>query len=79
LLLSDAFVALSSLNPVVMKRVVLLFPDTTSMAEFIMAERMRIAEVNSLEQTLIASMTDKQALKAETLYGAIKKATILKN
>jgi hypothetical protein len=62
-----------------MKRVVLLFPDTPSIADFIMAERVTNAEVNSLEQTLIASMADKDVVKAETLYGAIKKATIPKN
>jgi hypothetical protein len=62
-----------------MKRVVLLFPDTPSIADFIMAERVSHAEVNSLEQTLIASMTDNEVVKAETLYGAIQKATIPKN
>jgi hypothetical protein len=62
-----------------MKRVVLLFPNITSMANFIISERINNAEVNSVEQTLVASMIDKQVIKAETVYGAIKKATIPKN
>jgi hypothetical protein len=62
-----------------MERVVLLFPDTKRMADFIIAERISNAEVNSHERTLIASMMEKQKVKAEMLYGAIKKATIPKN
>ena len=49
------------------------------MANFIISERINNAEVNSVEQTLVASMIDKQVIKAETVYGAIKKATIPKN
>jgi hypothetical protein len=62
-----------------MKIVVMLFPDTTSIADFVMSERISNAEVNSFEQTLIAPMIDKQIVKAETVYGAILKAIIPKD
>jgi hypothetical protein len=62
-----------------MKKVVLLFPDTTSLADFIMSERINNAEVNSFEQTLVAPMIDTQITKAETVYGAILKAMISKD
>ena len=62
-----------------MKKVVLLFPNTTSIADFILSERVSNAEVNSFEQTLIASMDDKQIAKAETVYGAILKAMMPQN
>ena len=52
---------------------------TTTMAEFIIKERLTNAEVNSIEQTLIAPMNDRQITAAETIYGAILKTIIRKN
>jgi hypothetical protein len=57
-----------------MKKVVLIFPDTLSMADFILTQRVSNAEVNSVSHTIVAPMTDKQIIIAETEYGAILKA-----
>lgn len=57
----------------------MVFPDNTSMANFIIREKIRGAEVNSFEKTLVARMNDKQIVSAETLYGAILKAIIPNN
>jgi len=62
-----------------MKKTVMVFPDNTSMANFIIREKIRGAEVNSFEKTLVARMNDKQIVSAETLYGAILKAIIPNN
>jgi hypothetical protein len=59
-----------------MKKVMMVFPDTSSMADFILNECVSNAEVNSVEQTLVAPMSERQIVKAETAYGAILK-TIL--
>jgi hypothetical protein len=57
----------------------MIFPDSMSMANFIIREKIRGAEVNSIEKTLVAPMNDKQIVSAETLYGAILKAIIPNN
>ena len=57
----------------------MIFPDNTSMANFIIREKIRGAEVNSFEKILVARMNDKQIVSAETLYGAILKAIIPNN
>jgi len=62
-----------------MKKSVMIFPDSMSMANFIIREKIRGAEVNSIEKTLVAPMNDKQIVSAETLYGAILKAIIPNN
>jgi len=62
-----------------MKKIVMLFPDNTSMANFIIREKIRGGEVNSFEKILVARMNDKQIVSAETLYGAILKAIIPNN
>jgi hypothetical protein len=61
-----------------MKEVMMVFPDTSSMADFIVNECVSYAEVNSVEQTLVAPISERQIVKAETVYGAILK-TILKS
>ena len=62
-----------------MKKTVMIFPDNTSMANFIIREKIRGAEVNSFEKVLVGPMNDKQIVSAETLYGAILKAIIPNN
>jgi hypothetical protein len=62
-----------------MKRVVLIFTDTSSIAEFILRERVSNAEVDSYEQTLTAIINDSQIKVAEDEYKAILKAMISKN
>jgi len=57
----------------------MIFPDNTSMANFIIREKIRSVEVNSFENVLVAPMNDKQVASAETLYGAILKAIIPNN
>lgn len=58
-----------------MKKAVLIFPSTISMAEFIMAQRITKAESNSIEKCLTAVMTDKQIEIARKQFGAKLKAS----
>jgi len=62
-----------------MKKALLLFPDSMSMADFLIKEKISHAEVNSNEQTLIAPLDDKQIVRAETVYSAIFKTMIPHN
>ena len=62
-----------------MKKIVMIFPDNSSMANFIIREKITGAEVNSFEKVLVAPMNDKQIVSAQTLYGAILKAIIPNN
>ena len=62
-----------------MKKVVLTFPDSISMANFIIREKIRGAQVSSFDKILVAPMSDKQIVSAETLYGAVLKEMIPKN
>lgn len=41
-----------------MKRVVLLFPDHLSIAAFVLTLKLRNTEVNSMEQTVTATLID---------------------
>lgn len=59
-----------------MKKAVLLFPDTHSMADFILTEKISKAEVNSTERTLVAPLNDMQIVKAETAYKAKLKVIV---
>jgi len=52
----------------------MIFPDNTSMAKFVITEKIKGAEVNSFEKILAAPMNDKQIASADTLYGAILKS-----
>jgi hypothetical protein len=60
-----------------MKQVVLLlFPDTSAIADFVLKEKVSKAQVNSTEKTVTSTFTDKQITIAETIYKAmIKKIT----
>lgn len=53
-----------------MKNVVLIFPDTISLASFILASNVSNAEVNTREQTLIAPLDDDDIITACEDYGA---------
>jgi hypothetical protein len=64
---------------VLMKKVVLRFPDHLSIADFVLAQKPKNAEVNSLEQTVIASLNDSDIEIAKEVYGAILRAEIPKN
>lgn len=66
----------SSLWDQVMRKTVLLFPDTTKMAEFIMQYRASNAEVNSVELTLTALLSEEQIVAACTAYEAVIKAFV---
>ena len=57
----------------------MIFPDNSSMANFIIREKIRGAEVNTFEKVLVALMNDKQIVNAKALYGAILKAIIPNN
>jgi hypothetical protein len=59
-----------------MKRVVLLFPNTSAISDFLVNERVSKAQVNSTDKTVTSVLTDKQITVAETLYQAmVKKMT----
>jgi len=62
-----------------MQKVLLVFPDVTTMAEFVVKQQVNNAEVNSLEQTLVATIRDEQIEVAEKIYGAFLKSIIPKN
>jgi hypothetical protein len=53
-----------------MNKVVLLFPDTIALTEFLLLHRIAGAEVNTLERSLTCKLTDKQLLIACTKYQA---------
>jgi hypothetical protein len=55
-----------------MQRVTLIFPDTVSIANFILHHNVYNALVDSIEQTLTASMFKEQLNIACSDYGAIK-------
>jgi hypothetical protein len=62
-----------------MQKVLLVFPDVKTMAEFVVKQQVNHAEVNSLEQTLIATIPDEKIQVAEKIYGAFLKSIIPKN
>lgn len=53
-----------------MKKVVLLFPDNISMAEFILAQKPTKVETNSIERSITAVLTDRQIEIACKSHGA---------
>lgn len=59
-----------------MKKVVLIFPDTENMADFILNQEFQTAEVNSVEQTVTAIVTDLQLEVAQTVYGATVRSSL---
>lgn len=62
-----------------MKRVVLIFPDHLSIADFILTQKPQKAEVNSNEQTVTATLTVTDIEVAKQVYQAILKAEIPNN
>jgi hypothetical protein len=62
-----------------MKRVVLIFPDTASLAEFLVHYHIQNAEVDSIDQSLTAPLLEEQILIAIHDYGAIKKEQLIKS
>jgi len=58
-----------------MKKIGMVFPDNTSMSNFIIREKITSAEVDPYQKTLVAPMNDKQMVIAETFYGATVKRT----
>lgn len=54
-----------------MKRAVLIFPDTSSLADFLLSYQLSHAEVASGNRSLTAFLTDEQIVKACTQYGAV--------
>ena len=60
-----------------MKDVILVFPDTASIADFILGNRIKNAEVSSVYNELTAKLTDQQIVIAEISYHAfLKKANV---
>jgi hypothetical protein len=62
-----------------MKKAVLLFPDSISIAQFIHEEKVSHAEVYSNEKILVAPMEDEQIVKAELIYKAVLKVMTPQN
>ena len=56
-----------------MYRAVLIFPDTTGLAEFILTEKLSKIEANSIEQSLTGTFTEDQIKKARKEYSAYVK------
>ena len=54
-----------------MRQVLLIFPDNTAIAEFILAQDIFNAEVNSREQSLTGELSEEQIAIATTEYNAI--------
>jgi hypothetical protein len=52
-----------------MQQVVIIFPDTEKIADFIMSRPIPRAEVNSREQTLTAPLEEDDIITACTEYG----------
>jgi hypothetical protein len=57
-----------------MKKVVLRFPSHLSIVNFVLSQKPTNAEVNSLEQTLIASLSKDDIKLATEGYGAFPMA-----
>jgi hypothetical protein len=62
-----------------MNKVILIFPDQSSIADFIVSRSPASAEVDSLEQTVTAALTPTDIEVATELYGAILKAETPRN
>jgi len=60
-----------------MRKVLLLFPDVSFMTEFIIANKISHAEVNSNERSLITFLGEEDIVKACTEYGALIMASIV--
>ena len=60
-----------------MKKVLLSFPDTSSMSEFILLNKTSHAEVNSNERSLITYLEEEEIVKACTEFGALLMPSIV--
>jgi len=60
-----------------MKKVLLSFPDTSSMTEFILLNETSHAEVNSNERSLITYLDEEEIVKACTEFGALLMPSML--
>jgi hypothetical protein len=60
-----------------LRQVELVFPDTTAIADFIIKQKLSNVQVNSIEQTVISALTDKQIAIVETIYNAMVKKMVL--
>jgi hypothetical protein len=59
-----------------MKQVVLEFPDTLAISDFLVRESVSKVQVNSKDKTVTSKLTDKQITLAETLYKAMVKKMV---
>ena len=59
-----------------MKQVVLEFPDTLAISDFLVRESVSKVQVNSKDKTVTSKLTDKQITIAETLYKAMVKKMV---
>lgn len=57
------------LNNTSMERMVLVFPNTSSIVSFLMQHDVRNAEVNSLEQSLTCDLSEEDVINAVNEYG----------
>jgi hypothetical protein len=62
-----------------MKKVVLIFPSTERLTDFVVEVQTKKAEVNSIEQTVTATITDWQLEMAQTVYGAVVRNLVPEN
>lgn len=53
-----------------MKKAILLFPDSISLADFVLKYQIKGADVHSCEHTLSAELSDKELKVAQKQYGA---------
>jgi hypothetical protein len=54
-----------------MKKVTLLFPDHLTIADYILSEKVRDANVDFSQQTLTAALTEQDIEVAHARYGAV--------
>lgn len=63
-----------------MRKVILLFPDVTSIAEFLLANKVSKTIIDSSQKTLKGMMSDKVLDTAVKIYGAkIKESIAIKS
>ena len=60
-----------------MKHIVLYFPDTSSLADFIITNKIRNAQVSTQDQSLSAVLSEELIELASTQYGAVNPHKLL--
>ncbi len=63
---------------IMFRRVVLIFPDNTLLSEFVVTHNIFFGEVDSINHTLTASLSDTQIEMAETHHNAYLQPPTLK-